>query len=72
MGDGSQRPKTRSWLLARRVQIGDVRRQLELAWPNLCVVHSSSPGDVTTDCSHRASSELLAYRESSEILSILR
>jgi hypothetical protein len=72
MGDGSQWPKTRSWLLARGVQVGDVRRQLELAWPDLCAIPSSSPGNVATDSDHRVSGELLADREPSEIPSILR
>jgi hypothetical protein len=71
MGDGSQWPKTRSRLLAGRVQIWDVWRQFQLAWPNLCVTPSDSR-DVTIHLFHRASGELLAYREPPEVLSILR
>jgi hypothetical protein len=71
MGDGSQWPKTRSRLLAGRVQIWDVWWQFQLAWPNLCATPSDSPRDVTVHLFHRASGELLAYREPPEVLSIL-
>lgn len=71
MGDGSQWSKTRSRLLARRVQIWDVWRKFQLAGPNLCETPSDYPGDVTIHLLHRASCELLAYREPPEVLSIL-